>query len=105
MIELSFSRSSAAFESELQGAYTQEIQRVCSPKKTPALQTWEVCIPVVALSLCHASLGERGSLDLSLTSVFDKQKWAGGVREGGGGRTITINSDRARLRKAPALAL
>lgn len=104
MIELSFSRSSAAFKSELQGAYTQEIQRVCSPKKTPALQTWEVCIPVVALSLCHASLGERGSLDLSLTSVFDKQKWAGGVREGGS-RTITINSDRARLRKAPALAL
>ena len=57
-MELSFSRSSAAFKSELEGAYTQEIQRVCSPKKTPALQTWEVCIPVVVLSPRHASLEE-----------------------------------------------
>lgn len=64
MIELFFSRSSAAFKRELQDDYTQEIQRIRSPK------TWEVFIPVLALSLCHVSLGERGSLDPSLTSVF-----------------------------------
>jgi len=69
-MELFFFQSSAAFKSELQGDYTQEIQRVRSPKNTPALQTWEVFSPVLALSLCHASLGERGSLDPSLTSVF-----------------------------------
>ena len=82
MIELFLSRSFAAFKSELQGDYTQEIQPVRSPKNSPALQTWEVFSPVLALSLCHASLGERRSLDPSLTSETEMGRWGlGGLGE------------------------